>query len=246
MPVGQQAQARSGGGHAAAAAAAASPHACCSLILLLPCRPQRGAGAVVRRATGEQQHTTAACWLAQQLAFDAGDCLDAPLTLACPCPCVLCQVINDGVSIARAIELEDAVENAGAQLIKEVRGTVVLGRWVHGTWMRAQWMLPQLEGLGGCSQPARTTPHCLQVAGRTNDAAGDGTTTATVLAREMIRFGLQVCGWRVGAWLAAWELPLCIPPPLLLWKPSRAGHRWLLPLLPTCRAVWFWQSLESL
>jgi chaperonin GroEL (HSP60 family) len=59
------------------------------------------------------------------------------------------QVINDGVSIARAIELEDAVENAGAQLIKEV-------------------------------------------AGRTNDAAGDGTTTATVLAREMIRYGLQV------------------------------------------------------
>lgn len=33
------------------------------------------------------------------------------------------QVINDGVSIARAIELEDPVENAGAQLIKEV------GRW---------------------------------------------------------------------------------------------------------------------
>ena len=58
------------------------------------------------------------------------------------------QVINDGVSIARAIELEDPVENAGAQLIKEV-------------------------------------------AGRTNDAAGDGTTTATVLAREMIRYGLQ-------------------------------------------------------
>lgn len=58
------------------------------------------------------------------------------------------QVINDGVSIARAIDLEDAVENAGAQLIKEV-------------------------------------------AGRTNDAAGDGTTTATVLAREMIRYGLQ-------------------------------------------------------
>ena len=30
------------------------------------------------------------------------------------------QVINDGVSIARAIELEDPIENAGAQLIKEV------------------------------------------------------------------------------------------------------------------------------
>ena len=31
------------------------------------------------------------------------------------------QVINDGVSIARAIELKDPIENAGAQLIKEVR-----------------------------------------------------------------------------------------------------------------------------
>ena len=31
------------------------------------------------------------------------------------------KVINDGVSIARAIELEDPIENAGAQLIKEVR-----------------------------------------------------------------------------------------------------------------------------
>lgn len=59
------------------------------------------------------------------------------------------QVINDGVSIARAIELEDPYENAGAQLIKEV-------------------------------------------AGRTNDSAGDGTTTASVLAREIIHFGLQV------------------------------------------------------
>lgn len=31
----------------------------------------------------------------------------------------------------------------------------------------------------------------LQVAGRTNDSAGDGTTTASVLAREMVHFGLQ-------------------------------------------------------
>lgn len=58
------------------------------------------------------------------------------------------QVINDGVTIARGIDLQDPVENAGAQLIKEV-------------------------------------------AGRTNDAAGDGTTTAAVLAREMIMSGLQ-------------------------------------------------------
>ena len=58
------------------------------------------------------------------------------------------QVINDGVSIARAIDLPDPVENAGAQLIKEV-------------------------------------------AGKANDMAGDGTTTASVLAREMIKYGLQ-------------------------------------------------------
>eukprot|EP01026_Neomeris_dumetosa_P024450 TRINITY_DN2035_c0_g1_i1.p1 TRINITY_DN2035_c0_g1~~TRINITY_DN2035_c0_g1_i1.p1 ORF type:complete len:584 (-),score=131.39 TRINITY_DN2035_c0_g1_i1:252-2003(-) len=58
------------------------------------------------------------------------------------------QVVNDGVTIARAIDLEDSMENAGAQLVKEV-------------------------------------------AGRTNDAAGDGTTTAAVLAREMIRLGLR-------------------------------------------------------
>ena len=58
------------------------------------------------------------------------------------------QVINDGVSIARAIDLEDPVENAGAQLVKEV-------------------------------------------AGRTNDAAGDGTTTASVLARAMTRAGIK-------------------------------------------------------
>ena len=64
------------------------------------------------------------------------------LTVVCHLDCF--QVINDGVSIARAIELEDPVENAGAQLIKEV-------------------------------------------AGRTNDSAGDGTTTASVLARELIK-----------------------------------------------------------
>ena len=57
------------------------------------------------------------------------------------------RVINDGVSIARAIDLADPVENAGAQLIREV-------------------------------------------AGRTNDSAGDGTTTASVLARSFVKLGL--------------------------------------------------------
>ncbi|GBG79218.1 hypothetical protein CBR_g29268 [Chara braunii] len=58
------------------------------------------------------------------------------------------KVINDGVTIARAIELKDPMENAGAALIREV-------------------------------------------ASKTNDSAGDGTTTASVLAREMIKLGLM-------------------------------------------------------
>ncbi|KAK9071595.1 hypothetical protein SSX86_008023 [Deinandra increscens subsp. villosa] len=57
------------------------------------------------------------------------------------------KVINDGVTIAKAIELSDAIENAGAMLIQEV-------------------------------------------AIKTNDLAGDGTTTAIVLSREMIKSGL--------------------------------------------------------
>jgi len=57
-------------------------------------------------------------------------------------------ITNDGVSIAREIELEDPFENMGAQLVKEV-------------------------------------------ATKTNDIAGDGTTTATVLAQALIREGLR-------------------------------------------------------
>src|SRR5690625_2169924 len=57
-------------------------------------------------------------------------------------------ITNDGVSIAREVELEDPFENMGAQLVKEV-------------------------------------------ATKTNDVAGDGTTTATVLASAMIREGLK-------------------------------------------------------
>ncbi|MCR8643597.1 chaperonin GroEL [Paenibacillus sp. N1-5-1-14] len=57
-------------------------------------------------------------------------------------------ITNDGVTIAKEIELEDAFENMGAQLVKEV-------------------------------------------ATKTNDVAGDGTTTATVLAQSMIREGLK-------------------------------------------------------
>ena len=57
-------------------------------------------------------------------------------------------ITNDGVTIAKEIELEDACENMGAQLVREV-------------------------------------------ASRTNDAAGDGTTTATLLTQAIIREGMK-------------------------------------------------------
>ena len=57
-------------------------------------------------------------------------------------------ITNDGVTIAKEIELEDAFENMGAQLVKEVST-------------------------------------------KTNDVAGDGTTTATLLAQALIREGMK-------------------------------------------------------
>ena len=58
------------------------------------------------------------------------------------------QIVNDGVTIAKEIELENPLENAGAQLIREV-------------------------------------------ASKTNDVAGDGTTTASILAQSVIKEGLK-------------------------------------------------------
>lgn len=58
------------------------------------------------------------------------------------------QIVNDGVTIAKEIELKDGLENAGAQLLKEVSS-------------------------------------------KTNDVAGDGTTTAAVLAQAIVREGLK-------------------------------------------------------
>jgi chaperonin GroEL len=58
------------------------------------------------------------------------------------------QIINDGITIAKEIELEDHIENTGVSLIR-------------------------------------------QAASKTNDVAGDGTTTATVLAHAMVKEGLR-------------------------------------------------------
>lgn len=57
-------------------------------------------------------------------------------------------ITKDGVTVAKEIELEDAIENMGAQMVREV-------------------------------------------ASKTSDVAGDGTTTATVLAQAIIREGLK-------------------------------------------------------
>ena len=58
------------------------------------------------------------------------------------------QVTKDGVTVAKEIELEDSLENMGAQMVKEV-------------------------------------------ASKTNDLAGDGTTTATILAQSIVKEGLK-------------------------------------------------------
>ena len=85
-------------------------------------------------------------------------------------------ITNDGVTIAKEIELEDAFENMGAQLVQEV-------------------------------------------ATKTNDAAGDGTTTATVLAQAIVREGMKN--------VAAGANPMVMKqghrrrPSTPLWTPSR-------------------------
>ncbi|KAJ9559004.1 hypothetical protein OSB04_013618 [Centaurea solstitialis] len=85
------------------------------------------------------------------------------------------KVVNDGVTIARAIELPDPMENAGAALIREVSNIRDL-RLLIDYWFSI------------CLTMADCT--IAQVASRTNDSAGDGTTTASVLAREIIKLGL--------------------------------------------------------
>jgi chaperonin GroEL len=59
------------------------------------------------------------------------------------------KIVNDGVTIAKEVELEDPVENIGAKLVR-------------------------------------------QAAARTNDTAGDGTTTATILSAAFIAEGLKI------------------------------------------------------
>ena len=99
-------------------------------------------------------------------------------------------ITNDGVSIAKEIELEDPFENMGAQLVREVST-------------------------------------------KTNDVAGDGTTTATLLAQAMIREGLRN--------LAAGANPIVMkkgrPRPWRpLWAPSRSRAR--RSTAPTTSPAW--------
>lgn len=69
------------------------------------------------------------------------------------------KIVNDGVTIAREVELEDPVENIGAKLVR-------------------------------------------QAAARTNDTAGDGTTTATILSAAFIAEGLKIVAAGEGSTLS--------------------------------------------
>ena len=71
-------------------------------------------------------------------------------------------ITKDGVSVAKEIELEDPIENMGAQMVKEV-------------------------------------------ASKTNDVAGDGTTTATVLAQAIINPGLKALQQEAIQWISSEE-----------------------------------------
>ena len=82
-------------------------------------------------------------------------------------------ITNDGVTIAREIEIEDVFENQGAQLVREV-------------------------------------------ATATNDVAGDGTTTATVLAQAIVREGLKN--------VAAGANPLAPQAAASSWRSSRSSR----------------------
>lgn len=86
-------------------------------------------------------------------------------------------VTNDGVTVAREIELEDPFEDLGAQLVKSV-------------------------------------------ATKTNDVAGDGTTTATILAQALIKGGLRLVAAGVNRSRSAWE---SARPPTRY--PRRCWHR---------------------
>jgi len=92
-------------------------------------------------------------------------------------------ITNDGVTIAKEIELSDPVENMGAQLVKEVatKTNDVAG---DGTTIAKEIELSDpVENMG--AQLVK------EVATKTNDVAGDGTTTATVLAQAMVKEGLR-------------------------------------------------------
>ena len=163
------------------------------------------------------------------------------------------KIVNDGVTVAREVELEDPVENIGAKLVRQVslrvcwwwwlgvlgdvqRGQVWWwwgGRALAPSWsarsarggvarregasvwgdavFRSKFMPPRVATVvstrrrrsGSGSETVRRPPltaaaaprcsmSCLQAAARTNDLAGDGTTTATILAAAMIAEGMKI------------------------------------------------------
>lgn len=95
-------------------------------------------------------------------------------------------ITNDGVTIAKEIELEDPFENMGAQLVKEV-------------------------------------------ATKTNDAAGDGTTTATLLAQALVREGMKNVAAARTQWSSAEESQRRLIPRLT--RLSKTPRRLTVPMI---------------
>ena len=125
------------------------------------------------------------------------------------------RITKDGVTVAKEIELEDRFENMGAQMVKEVAsrtndeagdGTTsatVLAQAIvrEGAKAVAAGMNPMdlkrgidtavakvVQEIRDASRPVNDSD---EVAQRTNDEAGDGTTTATVLAQAIVKEGMK-------------------------------------------------------
>src|ERR1700690_4479229 len=104
-------------------------------------------------------------------------------------------ITNDGVTIAREVELEDPFENMGAQLVK-----VTLGPKGRNVVIDKKFGAPTItnDGVTIAREVELEDPFenmgaqlVKEVATKTNDVAGDGTTTATVLAQALVREGLR-------------------------------------------------------
>lgn len=136
------------------------------------------------------------------------------------------RIVNDGVTVAKEVELEDPVENIGARLVRQASGlsqvqvSYHVWPWIqfHVPFKQQQqqsepsWLAPYPDwtnavsaacsvnspctaGTSWCTTSlllAEHARHYSQAAAKTNDTAGDGTTTATILSAAIIAEGMKI------------------------------------------------------